>query len=427
MPVTTLADLDPTHFNIALLALGGLIYIYALLSRFIKERLYLSAPILSVLLGVIFGPIGLNIFDVKAWGTQDIIVEQIARLTISIQLISTALRLRSAYPFSHLRSLAIFLGPLMLAMWIVNSALIYWILDIDFWVAVLIGAVVTPTDPVLAATIATGKFAEDKLPSRVRNLLSAESGLNDGLAYPFVFLPLLLLMRPPQEALSHWFSVIWLWDVGVAILFGLLSGYLAGKLLKLAQRKKLIDRQSFFTYVLALAFMVLGGVKLIGSDGILSVFMAGIGYDMVVEENDRINEENVTEALDLIVTVLIFTLFGLVIPWSEWLTLGWNGLFLVIAILVFRRLPALLLLNRFIPHTNGLKDALFIGWFGPIGVAAIYYANLTVHKTGIDQIWYIASLCIAGSVLVHGVTAVPLSLLYSQSSKNKQQNQEPET
>lgn len=420
----TPADLDPTHFNIALLALGGLIYSYGLLSRFIKERLYLSAPILSVLLGVIVGPLVLNIFDVKNWGSQDIIVEEIARLTISIQLISTALRLRSAYPFRRFRSLAILLGPLMLAMWIVSSALIYWILDIDFWVAVLIGAVITPTDPVLAATIVTGDFAEGKLPSHIRNLLSAESGLNDGLAYPFVFLPLLLLTQSPQEAITHWFSVIWLWDVGAAIIFGLLLGYLAGKLLNLAQRKKFIDRQSFFAYVIALAFIVLGGVKLIGSDGILAVFMAGVGYDLVVDEGDRIDEENVTEALDLIITVFIFTLFGLVIPWSEWLALGWNGLFLVVAILVFRRLPALLLLNRFIPHTNGVKDALFMGWFGPIGVAAIFYANLSVHKTGIDQIWYIASLVIAGSVLIHGVTAVPLSLLYSKLNKNKQQNQQ---
>ncbi|WP_414621313.1 cation:proton antiporter [Calothrix sp. CCY 0018] len=198
----TFSNLDPTHFNIALLALGGLIYSYGLVSRFIKERLYLSAPILSVLLGVIFGPFVLNIFDVESWGTQDIIVEEIARLTISIQLISTALRLRSAYPFRRLRSLAIMLGPLMLAMWFVSSALIYWILNIDFWVAILIGAVITPTDPVLAATIVTGNFAEDKLPSRVRNLLSAESGINDGLAYPFVFLPLLLLMQSPQEAIT---------------------------------------------------------------------------------------------------------------------------------------------------------------------------------------------------------------------------------
>ncbi|WP_414621315.1 cation:proton antiporter [Calothrix sp. CCY 0018] len=214
--------------------------------------------------------------------------------------------------------------------------------------------------------------------------------------------------------------------MGAAIVFGLLSGYLAGKLLNLAQRKKLIDRQSFFAYVIALAFIVLGGVKLIGSDGILAVFMAGVGYDLVVNEGDRIDEENVTEALDLIITVFSFTLFGLVIPWSEWLALGWNGLFLVLAILAFRRLPALLLLNRFIPQTNGLKDALFMGWFGPIGVAAIYYANFAVHKTGIDEIWYVVSLCVAGSVLVHGVTAVPLSLLYSKLSKNKQQNQTPQ-
>jgi NhaP-type Na+/H+ or K+/H+ antiporter len=345
---------------------------------------------------------------------------------MSIQLISTALRLRSAYPFRRFRSLIILLGPLMVAMWFVSSALVYWILDIDFWIAVLIGAVITPTDPVLAATIVTGKLAEDKVPSRVRNLLSAESGINDGLAYPFVFLPLLLLMQSPQEAITHWFSVIWLWDVGAAIVFGLLLGYLAGKLLKWAQGKNLIDRQSFFAYVIALVFIVLGGVKLIGSDGILAVFMAGIGYDMVVKNNDRIDEESVTEALDLIITVFSFTLFGLVIPWNEWLALGWNGLLLVLAILAFRRLPALLLLNRFIPQTNGIKDALFMGWFGPIGVAAIYYANFSVHKTGIDEIWYVASLCVAGSVLVHGVTAVPLSLLYSKLSKNKQQNQNQE-
>lgn len=96
----------------------------------------------------------------------------------------------------------------MLAMWVVSSGLVYWLMDVDFWVAVLIGAVVTPTDPVLASTIVTGTFAEEHLPGHVRHLLSAESGINDGLAYPFVFLPLLLLTRPPGEAVFRWLVVI---------------------------------------------------------------------------------------------------------------------------------------------------------------------------------------------------------------------------
>lgn len=89
----TSASLDTTQFNLALLALGGLIYTYSLVSRYIKENLYLSAPILAVILGVVVGPLGLQIFDVQNWGQQDIILEELARLAIAVQLTSTALQL----------------------------------------------------------------------------------------------------------------------------------------------------------------------------------------------------------------------------------------------------------------------------------------------------------------------------------------------
>jgi NhaP-type Na+/H+ or K+/H+ antiporter len=403
--------LDPTKFNIALLGLGGLLYGYGLLSRLIKERLYLSAPILAVMLGILCGPI-LHLYDPHVWGNQELILEELTRLAIAIQLISTALQLESAYPFRHWRSLAIILGPLMLAMWGMSSLLVYWILGVDVWVAVLIGAVITPTDPVLASTIVTGQFAEKHLPQTVRDLLSAESGLNDGLAYPFVFLPLLILRQPNSEAIVNWFSVIWLWDVGAAIIFGLILGYLAGKLLQWGQRRKMMDKQSFLAYMVAVSLVSLGGVKLIGSDGILAVFMTGIGFDLVIKGANRLEEENVQDALDLILTVIIFSLFGLVLPWQEWLSLGWQGLALVVGVLLFRRLPAFLLLNRFIPRTKGIKDSLFMGWFGPIGVAAIFYANLAAHDTGISEIWTITSLIVTASVVIHGITAVPFSIWY---------------
>ncbi|WP_036482437.1 cation:proton antiporter [Myxosarcina sp. GI1] len=409
-------SLDPTKFNIALLGLGGILFLYGLLSRYIKERLYLSAPILAVCLGIVLGPI-FNIFNPQQWATRELIFEEITRLAIAIQLVSTALRLEKAYPLHRWRSLAILLGPLMLAMWAVSSLLIYWFLGVDLWVALLMGAAIAPTDPVLASTIVTGKFAEKHLPSRVRNLLAAESGLNDGLAYPFVFLPLLILIPSHPNPIVHWLTVTLLWDVGAAIIFGLLIGYLAAKFLQWGQRKKTMDKQSFLAYVVALTLIVLGGIKLIGSDGILAVFMAGVGFDLVIKASDRLQEENVQDAFDLITTTVTFTLFGLFLPWQEWLSIGWQGLALVVAILLLRRLPAFLLLNRFIPHTQGYKDALFMGWFGPIGVAAIFYANLAAHETGIDLIWYFTSLIVMGSVIVHGITAAPFSVLYEQHSE----------
>src|SRR5918997_5939828 len=139
------------------------------------------------------------------------------------------------------------------------------------------GAVVTPTDPVGSSTIVTGDLAEKNLPDRVRYSLSAESGANDGLAYPFVFLPILLLSRPPEEALSHWLTHTLLWEVGVAVVFGVLIGYGAGRLLEWAHGKGSMEQTSFLAYTLALSLVVLGGAKLLGSDGILAVFVAGVG------------------------------------------------------------------------------------------------------------------------------------------------------
>ncbi len=130
-------------------------------------------------------------------------MKQGARLAIAIQVMGVALRLPKAYPFTHWRSLAVLLGPVMLLMWLVSGLLVYLILGLPCWVAMLVGAVITPTDPVIATSIATGKVAEQNLPTRLRNLLSAESGANDGLGYPFVLLPILILTRSPQEAVVH--------------------------------------------------------------------------------------------------------------------------------------------------------------------------------------------------------------------------------
>lgn len=404
---------DSTQFNLLLLLIGCLVLGYGLFSRFIKVRLFLSNPILAAILGIICGPVGLGLFRLD--GSQALILEQAARVAIAVQLASTALNLRSAYPFQCWRSLLVLLGPVMLGMWAISSTIVYQILDIDFGMAAIIGAAIAPTDPVLASTIVTGKFAEVHLPKRVRDLLAAESGLNDGLAYPFVLLPLLLLTRRHGEAIWHWSTAVIFWEVGAAMVLGLAGGYIAGKLLKWAQKRDLIDKQSYLAYVLALSITILGGVKLIGSDGILAVFLAGVGFDLVVGESERVEEENIQEALDLILTSTIFFVFGLAIPWQAWLQLGWSGLGLTIAILLLRRLPMVLLFQPLMPRLRHWSDAWFMGFFGPIGVAAIFYANLVVGRDrieGIDIVWSVVSLVVAGSILVHGVSAVPLSRIY---------------
>ncbi|MFE1745340.1 cation:proton antiporter [Coleofasciculus sp. H7-2] len=411
-----------SDINIALVALGGLVLVLGLLSGFLKKRLFISDPIVALLVGVLLGSSAFGLLDLAEWGKPETILEEGSRLTIAIQLMGVALQLPKAYPLRNWRSLAVLLGPVMLLMWLSSGLLVYLILGLPFWQAMLIGAVITPTDPVVSTSIVTGRVAEPSLPERLRNIISAESAANDGLAYAFVLLPILILTKPPGEAVFHWLTKTLLWEVAAAVPIGATIGYAAGRLLLWAEANQTIEKQSFLAYTVALSLAVLGFVKLIGSDGILAVFAAGTVLSMIVGGSDRAEEEGVQEAVDRFFTLYIFLLLGLALPWEKWLDLGWKGLFLAISVLLVRRLPALLLLRRFLPQVRGMQDALFMGWFGPIGVAAIFYAFLSLRRTGVEDAWVVGSLIICASIFAHGLTAVPLAQLYGKRVQSSRAN-----
>lgn len=405
------------QLNIALVAIGGVVMVIGLLSNPIR-RSFLSTPLIALLAGVLIGPLAFDLLEVSRWGDQTTILEQATRVTLAIALMGVALRLPEKFPFRSWRSLAILLGLVMPLMWLASGLLAYLILGLPLLAALLLGAVLTPTDPVVSSTIVTGEVAERNLPDRLRHLLSGESGANDGLAYPFVFLPILLLAHPPGEALSHWLVHTLLWEVGVAVLFGAAIGYVAGWLVEWGKAEHTVEQTFFLAYTLALSLIVLGGAKLIGSDGILAVFVAGVAFDLVVK-GDREPQERVQEVATRFFILPIFVLLGMSLPWESWLRLGWSGVALAVAVLLLRRLPAVLALWPLAGQIRGWRDALFLGWFGPIGVAALYYANLSLRETGLEAVWAAGSLIICASILVHGVTAAPLTRLYGRSREKE--------
>jgi NhaP-type Na+/H+ or K+/H+ antiporter len=150
----------------------------------------------------------------------------------------------------------------------------------------------------------------------------------------------------------------------------------------------------------------------------LAVFVAGLAFDEAVSESDRGEEERVQEAVNRFFILPIFVLLGLTIPWEGWLDLGWAGLLLALAVLLLRRLPAVLALKPLLGRVRGTRDALFLGWFGPIGVAALYYASFSVGEAGVEEPWVVGSLIICASILVHGLSATPLTRLYGRRAHN---------
>ena len=407
--------MDP--FNLIVALLGGIILLLGLGSRLLSVSPF-PPTLLALLIGVVIGPLGLGLIDPAQLGETPIILERAARLTLGIGLVGVALRVPRAYPRRSWRDMAILVGVGMLLMWGITSLLVYVVLGLPFWLAALIGAIITPNDPVAASPIVTGDLAEQNIPERVRNAISFESGANDGLSYLFVFLPFLLLTRPPDEALAHWLRDTLVWDILVATLIGIVLGYAAGRLLRVAESRNAIKDQWRLVYTVALALLAVGFGRLVNSDEVLLVFATGAAFVQAVSGSDRGVEERGQEAVNRFFAIPIFVLIGTAIPWEGWLDLGWRGVLLTGLVLLLRRPPVLLLLRPLLRDVHSVREAFFMGWFGPVAVAATYYASLMEHRLGEPVVWHVVSLVVCVSVLVHGASGAPMTRWLGRHTSN---------
>lgn len=405
-----MSDLD-----VVLALFGGLTLTVSLATCLLRSRNDLpTESMIAVAFGVVVGPAGLGVLSLAAWGDPLSILEQVARLTVAIAVMSIALRLPGDYVPRRARSLAVLLGPGMVLMWLVSGLVVFLSLDVTFRLAMLAGAAVTPTDPVLASSIVVGKTAEENIPVRLRYLLSGEAGANDGFAYLFVFLPVLLFGDGTGSALTGWATGTLLRDVLGGAVLGLVIGAAVGRVERWSSSEAFLEKTSVLTVTVSLTFTTLGLVKLLGSDGILAVFVAGLAYRWLADPRDEAEEQKVQEVFNRLFTLPVFVLFGMALPLTEWAALGWSGAAIVFGILILRRLPMVLALRPAIGPLDRPAAALFTGWFGPIGIAAVFYATLAVRKTGFDVVWAVVSLVVASSVVVHGMTSTAFTLRYGR-------------
>lgn len=399
------------ELNVGLLILAGSALLLGLLSKPLK-RYGLPDSIVLLLIGVAVGPDGFGLLLPESWGEPMAILEQVARLALAIGLMGVALRLPKNYVFVHWRALSVVLVVGMPFMWLCSSAVLGGVFGFSIATALLLGAILTPTDPVVASALLTGPVAEENLPGYLRHIVSAESGANDGLAYLFVWAAIFALTLTSEESIAAKLSAVFFGDILGAVFAGIIAGYAVGFALRKAEEKNLIEQPSILMITTALALVTLTAVKLLGSDGILAVFVAGLAFDQQVDVKNRQQEARVVEGVDRFFTSPVFILLGMMIPWREWLALGWPALAAVIGILLLRRLPLFFLFGGHLKYLPQRSDGVFAGWFGPLGVAALYYVALGHHQTHIPELWPLVSLVVVASTVVHGLTAMPFSHLY---------------
>ncbi|KAL9101525.1 MAG: hypothetical protein Q9163_003221 [Psora crenata] len=425
-----------------LATIGGFVTVFALVSYLFKERFYLSEALISLLAGITFshGAEFIKPLEYTNGSEEDLdsVTLYFTRLVLGVQLVLAGVQLPSKYLQKEWRSLALLLGPGMTVMWL-SSSLIVWgmVPNLSFLHAMAVGACVTPTDPVLSNTIVKGKFADKNIPRELQRIIIAESGANDGLGYPFLFLPLYIIKYTGSGgqsggagmAMRQWFGETWGYTILLSVLYGALVGWIAKELLHWAEKRRYVDRESFLVFAITLALFITGTCGMIGSDDVLACFVAGNAF--TIDDWFRLEtlDDSLQPTIDMLLNLSIFMWFGAVCPWASFAHNDvipiYRLIFLGVLILLFRRIPVIFALHWNISQIRHKRQALFVGFFGPIGVSAVFYLYISlgflrqIAKDGHTRedaarlediftvvIWFLA-VC---SIVVHGLS-IPLGKL----------------
>ncbi|MBM0275192.1 cation:proton antiporter domain-containing protein [Micromonospora tarensis] len=389
--------MDALHLSYALVGILGVLL--AFWSSAIR-RTPVSEPLLALLVGVLVGPI-LGLIDLPHHEASVLTLEA-SRVLLAISLMAVALRFPLSDYRSVVRPVGVLLAVAMVGMAVVSAGLAGLVLGLPVALAALLGACVTPTDPVLASSVVSGGPAERQLPARLRQVISGESGANDGLAFVFVVLALCAVTSGSVGG----YLLEAVWGVAGAVVVGVVVGYAAGRAVVAAGAREDVDQGSLLVFTVVLGVAALGVARLARTDGILAVFVAGLAYNAVIGDRSRASEQRLDDALTRYLVLPLFFLLGVEVPWREWRESGWTLVAFVIAVLVLRRLPVVLALKPAL----GLswRSAVFLGWFGPIGVSALFYLTYSQEEgAGDPRLWAAGSLVVVASTVVHGVTAMP--------------------
>lgn len=434
------SQLEITKAHVAYTCIGVFSSIFSLVSLFVKEQLYIGESMVASIFGLIVGPYCLNWFNPLSWGNTDSITLEISRILLCLQVFAVSVELPRKYMLKHWVSVTMLLVPVMTSGWLVIGLFI-WILipGLDFSGSLLMGACITATDPVLAQSVVSGTFAQ-KVPGHLRNLLSCESGCNDGLAFPFIFLSLNLLLYPNRgnQIVKNWVCITILWECVFGSMLGCIIGYCGRKAIRIAEGKRIIDRESFLAFYLILALTCAGFGSMLGVDDLLVSFFAGTTFAWDGWFAAKTHESNVSNVIDVLLNYAYFVYLGSILPWKDFNNsdIGldvWRLIILSLVVIFLRRIPVVLLLKPLIPDIKSWREAMFIGHFGPIGVGAVFAAitsksqlesHLTREETPLKDIsskgsksfqamacvWPITCFSIMTSVIVHGSSVAIIML-----------------
>ncbi len=373
-----------------------------------------------VAIGLLTGPLVADELTSAPTGST---VRTLAEATLAVVLFADASRIklrRLAREYSvPLRLLGIGL-PLTIVAGAVLAAALFGALDT--WEAVVLAVLLAPTDAALGQAVVT----EPRLPSRIRQGLNVESGLNDGICVPLLLIALAAADVEGKAATgAHAVSIV-AEEIGYGLLGGAGAGLAAAAVLAVGIRRNLISGPWLQVIPVAGAGLAYGVAAALGGSGFIAAFVAGAVFGGLVsaesEAASRLNEE-----IGGLLGGVTFLMFGAILLGPALEHVGWRVvLYAVLSLTVVRMLPVAIALAG-----SGARrqTVAFLGWFGPRGLASIVFAVIVVedaHLSGTQTILETAYLTVGLSVLAHGATAAPLARRYARWYETRGRHRPPE-
>jgi sodium/hydrogen antiporter len=388
-----------TSFETGAAVLGGLLVLGALLSG-LARRSMLSLAALFVVAGFILGEGGTGVLQFKATSG---FVKDLATVALIVILFRDGLEVDAELLQRHwnlpLRKLAIAMPITALTV----ALLAHVLVGLNWTESFLLGALLSPTDPVLSSGVVT----DPRVPGVIRHSLNLESGLNDGLALPAV-LAFAAALAPGSGHFVWWHYV--LQDIGLGLAFGLVCGLIGSLLMPRPGTEPLarpIPAHQKALYGLGLAFATYGVTVLPPhGNGFIAVFVAAIVLGIRRPDLRRYFAEGAEELVE-IVKLAIFTVFGSLLTVHGLFSDGFAAVAVVLGTFLLAR-PIAIWIALAGTRVQVATKA-FMAWFGPKGVATMAFGMLILSRQ-IDaggRIFNIAALAVFASILLHGFTDTP--------------------
>jgi sodium/hydrogen antiporter len=295
---------------------------------------------------------------------------------------------------------------------IVGTAVLgWWWAGLAPAAALLLGSALAPTDPVLASDVQVGEPTEDEdSEDEVRFALTSEAGLNDALAFPFVYAAITVAAH---ESLVRWAAVDVVYKLAAGVLLGLGIGWLLGKLFFRASKESIrLAKHAEGFVALAATFSAYGITELAGGYGFLAVFVCAVSIRASERSHDYHQVlHDFTEQIERLLTVLLLLLFGGAVVNGLLSALTWRAAAVGLVLLFVLRPLAAWLSLRGSPGTKG--EHAVIAFFGIRGIGSFYYlgyATAAATFAEAEELWALVGLVVIVSVVVHGVSATPVML-----------------